>query len=71
MGLVAVDTDAGQLSKPVIVHRSFREQGIRCRDIGARFSEKCPVCGAELLMCSLYGGICRSNKCREERRRLS
>ena len=50
-----------------MIYKSFRKQFIECSNNGVLKKEKCPWCGHLLLMCTKYGGICKSSKCRGER----
>lgn len=48
-------------------YKPFSLQLSECNADMTAFSEKCHVCGHELLMCRRFGGQCRSNKCKNER----
>ena len=47
--------------------KGFRDQFIRCREDGTAYDENCNHCGHEQIMCRIYGGHCKSGKCREAR----
>lgn len=44
---------------------TFHDQIQYCETHDQTFSEPCSWCGNEMLICRIYGGKCRSDKCRE------
>lgn len=62
----AIDLIA-QLMGLVITEHRFSDQGRRCKALGMAKNEDCHVCGRALAMCRVFGGQCRSNKCRDVR----
>jgi hypothetical protein len=56
-----------QLMGCVVTEYGFRDQGLRCKALGMRKEEDCHICKRALLMCRVFGGQCRSNKCRDVR----
>ena len=48
---------------------TFHDQIQYCETHDQTFNESCSWCGREMALCMIYGGKCRSDKCRETRKR--
>jgi hypothetical protein len=57
--------------KHCIVKRSYRAQHIYCNQRGYVVYEDCIHCGEKLIMCRVFGGQCRSKKCKDLREKLN
>jgi hypothetical protein len=53
-----------------ITEISFSDQGRKCKESDNIIYEKCGWCGHTNIMCKKYGGVCKSIKCLEDRKRL-